>query len=86
MVDLGFVDADDIRLALLQIILKVLLVEHRTNAIDVPGTYEELVWGLAVTVLPEVCMIFGFVGGGLVELFGSALRVLAGFFGLFGLL
>lgn len=40
MVDLGLIDADDIWLALLQIILKVLLVEHRTNAIDVPGADE----------------------------------------------
>lgn len=86
MVDLGLIEADDIRLALLQIILKVLLVEHRTNAINIPGANEQLVWGLAVTVFPKVGVVFGLVGGGLVELLRSALWVFAGFFRLFGLL
>lgn len=52
MVDLGFIDADDVRLGLFKIILQVLLVENGTNAIHIPGADQQFAWSLAVAVLP----------------------------------
>ena len=68
VVDLGLVEADDVRPALLQVVLQLLLVQHRTDAVHVPGTDQQLARGLAVAVLPQASVVLGLVGGGLVEL------------------
>lgn len=84
MVDLSFIDADDIWPGFFKVVLKILLVENGTNAIDVPGADQQFAWSLTITILPLIGMIFRLISGGLVELLGPALWVFVGLLRFFG--
>lgn len=79
VVDLRLIETKDIGFHLLHIVLEVLPVEHGSNSIHVPWTYQQFIRSLAVSVLPEagVVDILAFcVSRARAELFGSALDCL----------
>lgn len=53
----GLVNADNIRLWLLKVILEILFPKDRPDAIHVPRWNQQLLWGFTVPVLP-ICLIW----------------------------